>query len=447
MTIAIIIASIIFGIGLIVIAIVLTGSGSGTQKAIRYFEQGNFDAALAIFDKLSKSRPADVDYKWYLARCYEAKKSFDKALRLYSDLARRKGSSELFREFDLRARLADIYLKREDIASAEQEIELMAKLKPDSAAVQIRLAELALSKGDSTKAVAALRKALVLEPQNGSVSRALGMTYYRSGNFDDAFAAFVRALEMGTADAEMYFHMGMAAQETKKLSVATRYFEQAAKSPLWASRSRVKIGICYFETGNFAAASGILEEAVKGGGTDEDSLSALYYLAQIRATEGKISNALQYWERIYAIQPAYRDVQDKINTFGRLKSGKGTELDRLLGMSANEFLASIKKIMVKMGHTINKEEVTPEKIRLYTAYKQGASIFETIVEAGKWINPIGELHIRELLSKVQEHRADRGIIITPSFFTDAAIKTSERYAVDLIDGEKLQKMLAQLKQT
>lgn len=444
MTVAIVFASIIVGIGIIVISLVISSYGGGYQKAVGFFNRGDHDAALPIFEKLARSTSSNPDCRWYLARTYEAKRFFDKAIRMYSDLITKKVYSEVYREFDVRNRLADIYLKREEIDAAEREIKVMAKLKPDSSAVQVKLAELTLAKGDLAAGSAALKRALSLDPHNGTVARALGMAYFSMEKHADAIAAFNRAVELGTTDAEMSYHMGLASRGASKFVEAVRYFEQAAKSPTWASRARIKAAITNFEIGNLTAAVPMLEDAVSKGGNNEDMLDALYILGQVRTREGKLDKALEMWRRISSIDPNFRDVPDKLKDFGRIK-GTGDEIDSLLMQPLSEFKATIMKVSEKMGHRIMKEIVDGEKVIFHTTFKDGTTIFENVIEAVKSANPIGELHIRELLSRMKDNRADRGIYFGPAGFTEAAQKASERYAVDLISGEKFKRLLGQIK--
>ena len=444
MTVAIVFASIIVGIGIIVISLVISSYGGGYQKAVGFFNRANYDAALVILEKLSRSPSANPDSRWYLARTYEAKRFFDKAIRLYTDLLVKKVYSEVYREFDVRTRLAEIYLKREEIDAAEREIKAMAKLKPDSSAVQVKLAELTLAKGDYAAGSVALKKALSLDPHNGTVARALGMAYFSMEKHAEALAVFSRAIELGTSDAEMSYTMGLAARGISKLVEAVRYFDQAAKNPAWSQRARLKAAITNFEIGDLTTAIPMLEDAVAKGGSNDDMLDAMYILGQGRTREGKLDKALDLWRRISNIDPDFRDVPEKLKDFGKIK-GVGNELDSLLMLPLSDFKATLMKVAEKMGHRVIKEIVDGEKIIFHTTFKDGTTIFENVIEAVKSANPIGELHIRELLARMKDNRADRGIYFGPAGFTEAAQKASERYAVDLVSGEKFKRLLGQIK--
>lgn len=60
-----------------------------------------------------------------------------------------------------------------------------------------------------------------------------------------------------------------------------------------------------------------------------------------------------------------------------------------------------------------------------------------IVQCKDWANPVGEPPLRDLYGVVSDQKANKGILITSSTFTDAAIEFAKGKQLELIDGDQL----------
>jgi hypothetical protein len=64
-----------------------------------------------------------------------------------------------------------------------------------------------------------------------------------------------------------------------------------------------------------------------------------------------------------------------------------------------------------------------------------------IIQCKDWKNrPVGEKEIRDLYGTVTSERANKGILITTSYFTKAALSFAQGKNIELIDGDRLNKL-------
>jgi len=64
-----------------------------------------------------------------------------------------------------------------------------------------------------------------------------------------------------------------------------------------------------------------------------------------------------------------------------------------------------------------------------------------VVQCKRWGGPVGEAVIRDLYGVVMSENANKGILITNSYFTSSAINFSKGKQLELIDGIALDKLL------
>ncbi|MCJ7653786.1 MAG: restriction endonuclease [Dehalococcoidia bacterium] len=65
-----------------------------------------------------------------------------------------------------------------------------------------------------------------------------------------------------------------------------------------------------------------------------------------------------------------------------------------------------------------------------------------IVQCKDWKSSVGEPEIRDLYGTVTSERANKGILITSSYFTKAALSFAQGKNIELIDGGKLNKLIS-----
>ena len=157
------------------------------------------DEALTHLRKAYDLNPNDLATKMALARSYSTAKR-------YSDVAKLLGSIDASglpasqKAFFYQAR-GTSRAKTNDSSGALADFAQLAKLKPDSAAIQYSYGSQALAAGKTSEGMRAVEKAISLDPKNESYRRSLAKTLIASGRRSrDANAkksAYQKAVEAG----------------------------------------------------------------------------------------------------------------------------------------------------------------------------------------------------------------------------------------------------------
>lgn len=438
------VAGIFIVIGGIGVVVYLISQGKrGLAKAEKLYHSKKYDEALVLLHTVIEEDPSSIDALWYLGNIYEIQKKYSDALKYYNSILSNQTFSELFSEIDLHKHLARVYLKIKDIPNAEKAVEIMIKNNPQDPAGHLKLGELAISRGDHSKALSAFRNALTVKPKNLEALKALGMCYYDMRRFENVCETFKEyIIEAGSnTPVEIYYYNAMAAKELGRFQAALQNFEKCKDDKKRGAESILEIAFAHQALGNAKAAVEAFEEAVNLQIKDRKMrCEALYQLADLKAKGGELKKACDLWERIYNIDPQYKDVAAKVSSFGSIKDSD--EMLELMSLPKKEFAKKMESVLESQKYIINKQmEAEEGKLRYITTFREKGDSYEVLVEILKSSNPVGELNIRECARLVQENRTHKGLFICTSSFTAGAHKATETYPVDLMSGEELKKVL------
>ena len=206
------------------------------QKADAAFEdglaamaQGNFEEAAQAFEKiLDVYKAAEVYYNLgYIHSAKgefpEALKNFRKAIHINHTFARAyKQMAQCYNQMgdtkkaqNALNQAAEIYMNREMDDQAEETLNDVLKLNPDTINVYNSLGILYRRKGDFNKAKKQYRRALKVNPKDENIRYNLARTCYDEEQYDEAMEVLDEALAMNPDFAEA-MHMKKAIQMIKK---------------------------------------------------------------------------------------------------------------------------------------------------------------------------------------------------------------------------------------
>jgi len=145
--------------------------------------------------------------------------------------------------------------------------------------------------------------------------KAGGLTEVERVRLDGEFSRFKKSVEaqVDQSDAETHFNLGIAYKEMGLLDDAVAEFDSAMRNPARLLDALTLKGICLREKTEFDAA----EESFKSGlllpDTSADEQCSLNYeLGLLFEAWQKPGEALQYFARVSAFDPFYRDVAEKL---------------------------------------------------------------------------------------------------------------------------------------
>lgn len=117
-------------------------------------------------------------------------------------------------------------------------------------------------------------------------------------------------------------------------------------------------------------------------------------------------------------------------------------LDDINKMNGYEFESFIAELLRKMGFVVEETPLSRDSGIDLIAYSR-EPIFKGkyLIQCKRWEGSIGEPVVRDLYGVVISNNANKGIIITNSFFTKQAVDFANGKNIELVDGNELIKLI------
>jgi tetratricopeptide (TPR) repeat protein len=145
-----------------------------------------------------------------------------------------------------------------------------------------------------------------------------------TGDEQADFQEMLKRFKQGVADNvddedyESHYDLGVAYKEMGLIDEAVAEFQKALRGTHHRVRSYEALGQCFVEKEQFQVASSVLSRAMALGEGDDHHLVGVLYLMG-RATEAldRPSDALDYYQRVFAVDIEFRDVAERISAIAR----------------------------------------------------------------------------------------------------------------------------------
>ena len=205
--------------------------GIFSRVARGYRDQGFTSKAVAIFKKLLRIAPHDLESAVCLAECYVSQGLRGEAIRQYADVAEAHTcSGREWRALDIYKRMAEIdssktsmqltigdrfireglthrahacfsaageeFFRQGDLKQAYLAYLKAHSAQPDDQKTLEAIAEISAARGEAENAIAILRKSVSRNPGNVELHRILGSAYLSAGRLSDAEISFQKLLAL-----------------------------------------------------------------------------------------------------------------------------------------------------------------------------------------------------------------------------------------------------------
>ncbi len=133
--------------------------------------------------------------------------------------------------------------------------------------------------------------------------------------FRDALAEFKRALDQNLPieDHQAHYDLGIAFKEMGLLDEAISEFQKALRAPQVRLRTSEALGEVFFDQGRPAVAEAVLRGVENSPEGDAEKIGVLYWLGRALDAQGRHADAIGYYQRIIAVDVAFRDVGDRLS--------------------------------------------------------------------------------------------------------------------------------------
>lgn len=411
------------------------------ERASALFKGGRYEEALRIFQELYAKNQKNKVYSWNIGLCHERLENNEMALVEYNKLAMSTSFEPSLSEVEVHYKIALLNFKIGNIDKAWKEFHIVTTLEEQHSQAFYHLGLIALKKDELQRSVEFFEKACTYDRDLAEAFLELGKVSFKMKHYEKARKALLSAMEIKSSVSESHFYFAMVLEKERSYKQGIDEFELALADERFKFQSFVHLGNIYMAMNNRKRAFDCFDKALVFGTSDpKEIVEAKYQYANYLVGSGDINKALKLWQEIDSVQPHYKDVRNKIDIYGEIN--KSENLARFITMTKQEFLSTARRLCQILKVAV--EKVAAEKkdfVEFIGTFRVGRDEHTCIVDIARWINQVGEIPVRELLEKMSERGASKGIFITSSHYTPRALDLSNIRPLDLIDRERLEQLL------
>lgn len=121
----------------------------------------------------------------------------------------------------------------------------------------------------------------------------------------------------------------------------------------------------------------------------------------------------------------------------------GLAVDNFIEMDGYQFEEYISNLFRKMGFAVEATDYSNDGgIDLVATYEKPIFSGKYIIQCKNWNSPVGQPAVRDLYGVVMDQRANKGILITPSDYTQQAYDFARGKNIELINGSALRQIIS-----
>jgi tetratricopeptide (TPR) repeat protein len=301
-----------------------------------YESLGKREQSIGAYEAALQKDPKDVNLYYTLAELYRLTKNpekyaycLEKALELnpgdnksrmvlidhyedYNQFARETKHlkyllAENPKDVSLHKQLAKVYEKTGQKDQLLAEYESLASLEPDNAVILFNLGVLRFEQGKYEESAVIFQKLTAKNPQDEDAHYYLFEIHRKLKDRESAIKEARRLIEINPHNVDMYdflfAELGETDQRDSLIPLLKKGLEQNPK----AAQLHEYLGLIYFEKDNIKGAINQFEQAKT---ISPDNISILYNLAKLYEINHDIDRALEYYQRVLAMDSSYKDAKE-----------------------------------------------------------------------------------------------------------------------------------------
>lgn len=388
--------------------------------------------------------PQNVQALEPLAELYYSEHLWDKALPLYENLL---GLSSRHPEINIGETNLRVGVCMVKLGKAQESLNFLLtalKAQPELYETNFYLGQALFKTGDYEKAIPLLKKALTINPETQGINQPIGMACYKGHKFKEAVQFLRRALDENPEDKEALFALADSMQECGFGDKALKIFTHLRPDPKFGAQSSLSAGIIHTKMQQLEKAAQDFEIGLKLPDIPQETYLELNYrLAACYFRINKIALGLDCLNKIQAVVPVYKDVNQLIARYKELNSNSNLQIYLTSGTS--DFVALCRNL-VKIFHKnsfvkIVDVAVITDSIEILCEVENAKWEDKELFRFYRNSGSIGELYIRDFHAKIRDTKCDKGYCITSGSFSEEARKFIDGRPIDLIEKAQLMKLL------
>ena len=415
------------------------------EEIARLMERGRHREAIPLLNKILERDDRDMKARYMLGQCQAATGNNQEAVLEFRQCIKVGKFSPEAPEIHIRKDLARSLLKLNSRNEAKNEFLILSTLQPDNFENYFEVGKLYHAAGIHAKAVNFLSKSAQLNGNHAESFNLLGQSQFHLGSYPDARNTLTRAVQLkGDLRIARYF-LGLALRLTGDLEWALKELENAERDEKIRDRVLLAKGMVLMDQEAYPQAIQELERGVRHASPAGEIATQLYYVMGLAAEKNRdIHKAIESWEQVEKMKPGYRDVRDKLRQYSEFRTDDRIKDIMIAGTS--QFEQICRDVVSRMGYQINTTSMIADaRIQIIASeedsQKIGARNKYTYFLFQRDMAAITENHIRDILVKMRENNAGKGIIMTTGDITPGAFNFASTRPLELYDSQKMGEFL------
>jgi tetratricopeptide (TPR) repeat protein len=219
---------------------------------------GNYDGAIADFDKALQLDPRRAAIYASRGNAYEAKNDYEHAIANFDRAIQLEPNRK--RAYLDRARL---FSSKKDWENSIADYDMAIQIDPEWAIAYLLRANDYYSKGDSARALADYNKAIQLDPKSVDAYSLRGMVYAMKGDFERAIPDFDKAIQLNPKETTAYVGRANAYFEKGNYDCAIIDFDKLIELTPQEPASYIGRGKAYSNKGDHERAMVDFDKAIQ----------------------------------------------------------------------------------------------------------------------------------------------------------------------------------------
>ncbi|HOJ50888.1 MAG TPA: tetratricopeptide repeat protein [Spirochaetota bacterium] len=439
------ISLIVIGIFLVLVFIRRMLHLASIEKVEKLIDAKDYTKAVSLLKNIIAKDDENLLAHYYLGLCYFNMENYEWAMPEFKKVVRSPKLGREVDEIEVREKLAKIYLKYNQLEEAQKEFMFMTQINPKDYRNYFEIARILHKQGYLDSAFGYYKKTIERNPKMSEAYYYMGVISYEKKNYNDCLSYMNDALKYDPSLYKAHFYLGMVYYMNKHYEKALNEFTYSEKDPEFKERTVLHKGRSYMEMGQYDRAISLFEGYLKNVSVENSATLAMrYHLASIYETKRNIISAIEQWEKIVRIKPNYMDVQEKLSEYEDLRMDD--RLKDFVVASTESFQIICRKIIDVLNYQIIREELISDDRMEFLAVESGSKwrntrkirIYVVIMRKN---SKVEEREIAAIMDNMKTNSTVKAICLSVSGFTESARRYSESRPIDLIEKDKLIKLL------
>ncbi len=427
-----------FGALIIVLATKKRGSGGGKGR-----QKGRAQILRDANRKLAQD-PHNPEGLIPLGDLYYNEHDWDKAYPIYETMMSISAAHREIDPFQASLRQGICAVKLNKIQEAFKGLGAAYQINRQNFDVNYYLGVAYFKNNEFDKSVPCFKRCIMLRSDAPGINQYLGIGLYKGKHYKEALPYLKRALDENPENKEALFCMADSMNESGYAEKAMRVFMHMRPDPEFGAKSCLAAGLHHIKMNQADKAMQDFEIGMKHQSAPQDvAVEIRYRYATACFMQNAITKGLEALREIQAIIPNYKDVASLLSRYSELNQNKN--LQTYLMAASSDFVALCRKVALRMYKKgtarIMDISVSQDNVQIQLHVDFTRSEEDHIFRFYRTQGTIGELVVREFLSRVNDVKADKGICVSAGTYSDEARRFAEGRPLDLVEKDELIKML------